>query len=124
MYLYDILRIPKDEPGRRRENLVALHLLKACHYWTDLAHGEFDVRFVRDKEKREVDFPVVRDGRPWMLVECKSGTVDPSPALLRFAEILKPEFAIQLADRAGFDRIHAASKIRVMDTEAFLAGLV
>jgi hypothetical protein len=31
MYLYDILRIPKDEPGRRRENLVALHLLKACH---------------------------------------------------------------------------------------------
>lgn len=79
---------------------------------------------MRDKEKREVDFPVVRDGRPWMLVECKSGTVDPSPALLRFAEILKPEFAIQLADRAGFDRIHAASKIRVMDTEAFLAGLV
>ncbi|MBI3820234.1 MAG: ATP-binding protein [Planctomycetes bacterium] len=124
MYLYDILRIPKEETGRRRENLVALHLVKACQYWTDLAHGEFDLRFVRDKEKREVDFLLLRDGNPWMLVECKSRSTEPTAAIERFASILKPKHTIQLADSPGYDRYYAASGVRVMNVETFLAGLV
>ena len=36
-YLYDIM--PLTDPGARRENLIALHLFKACQYWTDTAHG-------------------------------------------------------------------------------------
>ena len=38
-----------------------------CQYFTDTAQGEFDLHFVRDKEGREVDFLVVRDGKPWWL---------------------------------------------------------
>ena len=37
-----------------------------------MGFGRFELRYLRDKQKREVDFLVVRDGRPWFLVEAKS----------------------------------------------------
>lgn len=124
MYLFDILRIDPEAAGARRENLVALHLYKACQYWTDLAFGEFELRFVRDKEQREVDFLILRDARPWMLVECKSGDTTPSDRLLHYTRILQPHHRIQLVDRSGLDRDYPASGVRVMDTELFFAGMV
>lgn len=68
-YLWDWVEI-QDE-GRRFENMVALHLLKAVHFWTDRGLGEYDLWFIRDKEKREVDFLVTRDQKPWFLAEAK-----------------------------------------------------
>ena len=124
LYLFDILRIPAQAAAARLENLTALHLLKACHYWSDTAQGTFDLHFVRDKEQREVDFLVVRDGRPWWLVECKSGDVDPNPALLYFREKLGKPRAFQLVTRPGYDRSYPASDLRVLHYERFLAGLV
>lgn len=124
LYLFDILRLPAAREAARLENLTALHLLKACHFWTDLAHGEFEVRFVRDKEGREVDFLVLRDRKPWMLVECKSGDVEPSADLLRFKQHLAVTRAFQLVTRAGYDRWHAATGVRVLHYQRFLAGLV
>ncbi len=68
-YLWDWVDV--DDEGRRAENLVASHLLKAVHYWTDRGLGEYGLWFFRDKEKREVDFLVSRNGKPWFLVEVK-----------------------------------------------------
>jgi predicted AAA+ superfamily ATPase len=124
LYLYDILRIPASSASARLENLTALHLLKACHFWTDSAQGDFQLRFVRDKEQREVDFLVVRDSRPWLLVECKSGDVEPSAHLTRFKEQLSIARAFQLVTRAGYDRAYAQTGVRVVSYEKFLAGWV
>jgi uncharacterized protein len=119
-----VLQIPGAHPAARQENLVALHLLKACHFWTDVALGEFELRYVRDKEQREVDFLIVRDGRPWMMVECKSNETTPSPHLVRFATALDVPHRFQLVTRPGFDRLYAEDRVRVLDYERFLAGLV
>ena len=125
LYLFDVLGIPKDRVAARLENLVALHLRKACDFWTDSAQGVFELHYVRDKEGREVDFLVVRDRKPWMLVECKSGDVDPSSALERFATALGlRDHVHQLVDKPRYDRLYAQSGVRVMEYEAFLAGLV
>jgi hypothetical protein len=124
LYLFDILRIPAARESARLENLTALHLLKACHFWTDAAQGEFELRFVRDKEQREVDFLVVRDGRPWLLVECKSNDVDPSPALGHFGRQLGTSRAFQLVTRPGYDRVYAHTNLRVLSYEKFLAGWI
>lgn len=124
LYLYDILSIPAAARSARLENLTALHLLKACHFWTDAAYGEFDLRFVRDKEQREVDFLVVRDAKPWFLVECKSNDTQPSAALLRFRDQLAVPRAFQLVRKAGYDREYPELRTRVIDHERFLAGLV
>jgi uncharacterized protein len=61
-----------EDSGARAETLVACHLLKAVEGWTDLGLGQFELRYLRDKLKREVDFLVVRDRKPWFLVEVKN----------------------------------------------------
>jgi predicted AAA+ superfamily ATPase len=60
------------DQGARYENFVASHLLKAVHWWTDIGLGSYGLYYVRDKAKREVDFLVIRNEKPWFLVEVKS----------------------------------------------------
>lgn len=79
------------DPGARAETLVACHLLKAVEGWTDLGLGDFELRYLRDKQKREVDFLVVKDQRPWFLVEVKASDTRLSPALAHFqAQVAAP----------------------------------
>lgn len=86
-----------DEEGSRVENLVASHLLKAVHYWTDCGLGQYGLWFVRDKEKREVDFLVSRDKKPWFLVEVKLSSKNGiSKNLVYFQEKIKAKHAFQV----------------------------
>jgi predicted AAA+ superfamily ATPase len=87
---------PVNEAGARIESFTASHLLKAVHWWTDLGLGQFDLHYVRDTAKREVDFLISRDSKPWMMVEVKKSQKEPmSPALKHFAEVLKVPHAFQ-----------------------------
>jgi predicted AAA+ superfamily ATPase len=72
------------DDGARAETFVACQLLKAVEGWTDLGFGAFDLRYVRDKQKREVDFLVVKDRKPWFLVEVKLNDARLSPSLAFF----------------------------------------
>lgn len=60
-----------------------------------------ELRFLRDTDKREVDFVVLQDGRPIFAVECKSGEHSVSAAIRYFAERTEiPRFfQIHLGDR-------------------------
>lgn len=69
IYLWDWSDI--EDIGARSENFIASHLLKAVHFWTDQGLGDYDLFFLRDKEKREVDFLVTKNNHPWFLVEVK-----------------------------------------------------
>lgn len=84
------------DDGARAETLVACHLLKAVEGWTDLGLGDFELRYVRDKQKREVDFLVVRDRRPWLLVEVKLTEPILSSALVYFQSQTKATHALQV----------------------------
>jgi len=122
LYLFDPL--PIASLPARRENLMALHLLKACNYWTDLARGEFDLWFVRTRDGTEVDFLLSRDGKPWMLVECKSGETQPAPALRRFARELGTTHNIWEVDVQGFVRAYAEDGVRLLIYGRILARRV
>jgi predicted AAA+ superfamily ATPase len=96
LYLWD-WSLVSDE-GACRENLVASHLLKAVHAWTDAGLGEYDLFYVRDKAKREVDFLVTRSRRPWFLVEVKSsGRRGLNPNLTYFQRVTGATHAFQVA---------------------------
>ncbi len=69
IYLYDWTEIPS--PGAKFENLVACHLLKACHFWSDTGEGAFELFYLRNKEKQEIDFLIVKDRKPWLCMEAK-----------------------------------------------------
>lgn len=85
-----------DDPGARAETFVACHLLKAVHGWTDLGLGNFELRYLRDKDKREVDFLIVRDRKPWFLVEVKSSDTKLSPSLAHFQRQVGAAHAFQV----------------------------
>lgn len=86
------------EKGARNENFIASHLLKSVHFWNDTGEGHFGLYFIRDKEKREVDFLITKEDRPWIMVEVKSSkTPHLSPALKKFHEDLNPMHTFQVA---------------------------
>jgi predicted AAA+ superfamily ATPase len=74
------------EPGPRFENFVASQLLKYCHFVEDTRGHAMELRFLRDTDKREVDFVVLRDRKPEFAVECKTGERSVSPAARYFRE--------------------------------------
>jgi predicted AAA+ superfamily ATPase len=84
LYLWDWSMVP--EPGPRFENLVASQLLKFCHRQEDVEGHRMELRFLRDTDRREVDFVVIKDRKPMFAVECKSGDRDVSPAARYFSE--------------------------------------
>ena len=84
LYLWDWSMIP--EPGPRFENFIASHLLKYCHFMEDTEGFSMDLKFLRDTDKREVDFVVLKDSKPLFAVECKAGEKKINPALLYFME--------------------------------------
>jgi len=77
-----------EEPAARLENLVASQLLKYCHLIEDTQGFEMELRYIRDHDKREIDFVVLKQRRPLFAVECKLGAKEPSPQLRYFAERL------------------------------------
>ena len=85
-----------EDVGDKAETFVACHLLKAVDGWNDLGLGRFDLGYLRDKEKREVDFVVVRDGEPWFLAEVKHRAEAMGPSLRYFQKQLAAPFAFQV----------------------------
>jgi len=68
-YLYDWTAV-KDR-GLRFENYVACELTARLMMWEDLSGEEFGLFYVRNRQKQETDFLIVRDDKPWLLVEAK-----------------------------------------------------
>lgn len=68
------------------ENLVASHLLKYCHYIEDTQGDDMDLHFLRDTEKREIDFIVTKNHKVLFAVECKSGDDDVAHNIKYFAK--------------------------------------
>jgi len=84
------------DPGKRAETMTACHLLKAVETWTDLGLGAFELRYLRDTRKREVDFLVTRDNTPWFLVEVKAQSEKLSENLYYFQDATKAQHAFQV----------------------------
>jgi predicted AAA+ superfamily ATPase len=93
------------DDGARAETLIACHLLKAVEGWTDLGFGDFQLRYLRDKQKREVDFLVVRDRKPWFLVEVKMSDIELSPALAHFQEQTRAPHAFQAVMNLPYEQV-------------------
>lgn len=95
VYLWDWTMAHGD--GARNENFIASHLLKATQFWTDAGFGNYGLYYLRDTLKREVDFLVTKEDKPWLLVEAKTSTQSISPALYYFQEQVKAPFAFQIS---------------------------
>lgn len=120
LYLWDWSEVPGE--AARFENMVASHLLKLVHWLTDRESYKADLYFLRDTAKREVDFLVAVDGKPWFAVEVKSQSEHLAPALPYFRDRLAVPFCYQLLRKTGVDKISGG--VRIVSADKFLAALV
>ncbi len=95
VYFFDTGDVLGDE-GARFENMVASMLLKRLHFLEDRDGYRYELRYLRDKEHREVDFVILKDGVLEELIEVKFGDKDVSRSLKYYEEKLKPKKATQI----------------------------
>lgn len=95
IYFYDTGKV-KDDPAIRFENLVACSLLKDLHLGEDLKGEKNQLYYLRDKQKREVDFLVQRDKKIDALIEVKLSDDAFSKNLFHFGEQLRPNNLLQV----------------------------
>lgn len=118
---------PITDFGAKAENFVACHLLKAVHFWQDSGLGQFDLFYIRDKDKNEVDFLITQNKQPWCLVEVKySAQQGPSKQLYRFQEITRAPYAFQVV--IDMDYVEAdcfrEKKPTIVPAKTFLSQLI
>ncbi|MCX8109791.1 MAG: ATP-binding protein [Syntrophorhabdaceae bacterium] len=119
LYLWDWSTI--DDKGARFENLVACHLLKMKHALEDQEGFEIGLYYLRDTSKREVDFLITNEDKPWFAVECKYSKSNASPSLFYFGERLSIPYLYQVS-LEGEDDVYDG-RVRVMPAAKFLGSL-
>jgi uncharacterized protein len=124
LYLWDWSEI--KDPGARFENLIASHLLKYCHFLTDIGEGTFELYYLRNKAKQEIDFLIVKDKQPWLPIEAKLNHLEPSPNWQAFMKHLPCEVAIQVTYKQKVYRVYdfAWGKLLIISADMFLRCLI
>ncbi len=107
--------------GARFENLVATSLLKRLHFLEDSEGYRYELCYVRDKEGREVDFLILKDGVVEELIEVKFSDDHISKSLLYYSERLKPKRATQIV--ANLNRPYSKGRINVIDPISYFNGI-
>ena len=119
-YLWDWSLV--SDPGGRFENLIASHLLKFCHFLEDTEGYAVELFYLRDAQKREVDFVVTFNRQPWFAVEAKLSDTAVSPHLRYFGDRLRTPFLYQVVLETKEDVLKDG--VRVMPATTFLSALV
>lgn len=113
-----------DDAGARFENLCALELLRSVQRANDLGEGSYELKYVRNKEKEEVDFLVTEKDEPKLLVEAKRSEDSPSPVLLKFQRRFNVP-AVQLVEKKETFRLvpNGKNEILVASAHRWCSGL-
>ncbi len=71
-----------------------------------MGEGTFELFYLRNKEKQEIDFLIVRDQIPWLPVEVKQNDTTPSPNWKKFLPQLPCKLAVQVCLCPGVWNVH------------------
>jgi len=119
-FFYDVGDV-NDDLGARLENLVAAALLRELHWIEDTTGRKVSLCYLRDKEKREVDFLVIIDGRPVLMVEAKAGDDSFEKSLFHFRRYLRGVRTVQAV--LGLKRVRNSGGVEMIAVHEFLEKL-
>jgi predicted AAA+ superfamily ATPase len=126
VYFFDNADVLGDE-GARFENLVATSLLKRLNYLEDRDGYRYELRYIRDKEGREVDFAIIKEGDLKELIEVKYSDESISKSLSYYTRRLNPKRATQLVAtlKRSFDKggIKVTDPISYFNSNFYSAGV-
>jgi uncharacterized protein len=119
IYFFDTGLVQGDE-GVKLENLIAVGLLKHVYGVVDYKALNYDLHYLRTKDKQEVDFALVCDDRVQKIIEVKLADNQISKPLLNFNNKYGYE-AIQLVKSLKNEYQHL--NIKVLKADTFLKKL-
>jgi predicted AAA+ superfamily ATPase len=93
IFLWDWSQV--EEEGARFENMMAVSLLKFVNFWTEQGIARFDLYYLRDIDKKEVDFVVTKNNTPYLMVEAKLSSTTISPHISHFQKQINPIWSLQ-----------------------------
>ena len=121
VFFFDCAAAYDETQGAQLENLVACCLLKHIQFRKDTTGENWDLFYLRDKEKREVDFVVTLNRRIHWLIEVKKSDDAVSNSLRYYTDRLKPKESIQLV--LQLDRAREQNGIKTLPLGKWLEGL-
>ncbi len=120
-YFYDSSYVIGDE-GLKLENTVAVSLLKYVQYCFDVKGEIIDLKYVRTKEKKEVDFALIKNDEPAQFIEVKLSDRKISKRLIYFKKKFPGAEFIQLVHNLNNEEDRAGVKLR--RASEWLANLI
>ncbi len=111
------------DPGKRFENMVAMHLLKWMHYRQDEEGSDVALTYFRDIDGRETDFVVEENGAARILIEAKLGDAEISKGL-KYLKARFPEAEAWQISLNGAKDYLSREGIRVCPAIILLSGLI
>lgn len=120
LYLIDWSEV-LDESARF-ENLVGSHLLKLIQYMHEYEGYSAQLHFLRNVDKKEVDFLVTIENKPWFCVEVKLNDTTPSSNLFYYKDRLQIPHLYQVVKKNKVDLFK--NNVRIISADRFLAGLI
>lgn len=118
VYFYDNGEVLGDI-GAKFENLVATHLLKKIHFLEDSTGDRYELNYIRDRDGHEVDFVIIKNRKPILLIEAKVSDSSISSHLYYFMKKLKINQAIQLVLKG--DKTKTQNGVKVINAEDWLS---
>jgi predicted AAA+ superfamily ATPase len=124
LYLWDWSEV--TEEGARFENMIASHLLKYVHFLTDTGEASADLFYLKNKEKQEIDFLLVKNKKPWLPIEVKLSQDTPSANWIFYFKNLPCKRGLQIIKKSGVRRrvLIGEGEVFVISAEYILPLLV
>jgi len=120
LYMFDWSEV--EDKAARFENLIASHLLKLTQYLKEYKGHKTALYYLRNVDKKEVDFLVTVNDAPWFCVEAKSNELNPSHSVCYFKERLDIPYVYQVVRKQNVDILK--NGVRIISADRFLVSLI
>ncbi len=77
-----------NNASNRFENYVATELLTLCELWNNATASNYRLHYVRTRDGKETDFLLLKEEKPWLLIEVKLSNSEVSNHHIALAEKL------------------------------------
>lgn len=102
--------------------MIGGHLLKFSHFLSDHFGYEAALHFLRDRDKKESDFLLTIDSKPWFACEVKLSETTVHSSVKTLQKTAKIPFVYQVVARPNVDFM--SDSVRVISANKFLSALI
>lgn len=118
VYFYDCGSSYNESDGSRLENLVACSLLKQIQLQRDTTGKNWELHYLRDKDKHEVDFAISLNRKIQYLIEVKTSETKVSTGFYYYTNKLNTNNNIQLVH--NLDRPLEKNGVKIISLASWL----